>query len=86
MTSIRDKIVEARFRIALVATTMSLSLIGLVQAGTLNDSVTPIIAEVTKLFVPLLAVILAALPVVITMGILAFVLGLLAAILLKMKI
>ena len=62
----------------------SVSLIGLVQyasAGTLNDSVGPILDSVILLFVPLLALIIAAVPLIIAISIIGFILGLLDGIL-----
>lgn len=66
---------------------MSLAGIGApAQAGTLNDSVSPIIEDVTSLFVPILALVVAAVPVVVATAMISFILGILAAIISKMHI
>jgi hypothetical protein len=61
------------------------ALVGAVGAFSLN-STEVVIGEVTKLMVPVLAVILAAVPIIVTMAIIAFIMGLLAAILDKLKL
>lgn len=64
---------------------MSLAGIGApVAAGTLNDSVSPIIEDVSSLFVPILALVVAAVPVVVATAMISFILGILAAIISKM--
>lgn len=52
-----------------------------VQAGTLNDSVSPLIEDMAGLFVPILTLILAAFPVIIAGAFISFMLGILARIL-----
>jgi hypothetical protein len=54
-------IASAKMRIA-VASVMLTGLVGLASAATLNDSVGPILQAVAELFVPLLAMIVAAVP------------------------
>ena len=56
------------------------------SAATLNESISPILTSVTELFVPLLALILAAVPLIIALAVIGFVLGILAAIIEKIKI
>jgi hypothetical protein len=56
------------------------------SAGALNDSVGPILSDVASLFAPLLTLIIAAIPVIVAIAIISFILGILAAILLKLKI
>lgn len=57
-----------------------------VQAGTLNDSVGPIIEDVATLFTPILALVIAAVPVIIATGMIGFILGVLATIVGKMHL
>lgn len=73
------------YRVALVTLMLS-GLAGVASAADLNASVAPIIAEVTKLFVPLLAVIIGAIPIVVTLAVIGFIIALLAVILQKIKI
>jgi hypothetical protein len=67
----------------------TVSLVGLVQyasAATLNESISPILTSVTELFTPLLALIIAAVPLIIALSVIGFVLGIFAAILAKLHI
>ena len=57
-----------------------------VSAGTVNDSLAPILNDIADLFIPLLNLVLKALPLIIAMALIGFVLGILAAILLKLKL
>ena len=66
---------------------MSLAGIGApAQAGTLNTSVYPLITDVAELFTPILTLVIAAVPVIIATGMIGFILGVLAAILSKLRI
>lgn len=73
-------------RILAVTTVSLMYLVQYASAASLNDSVSPILNDVALLFVPLLALILAAVPIIICMAIIGFVLGILAAILGAIKI
>jgi hypothetical protein len=74
------------YRVAIVTLMLS-GLVGMASAwGVWNDSIGPILVGVTLLFTPLLAVILAAIPVIIAIAIIAFIIGILAAILDKVKV
>ena len=61
----------------------SVSLVGLVQyaSADLNSSIYPILTSVADLFVPLLALIIAAVPLIIAISIIGFILGILQGIL-----
>src|SRR5512133_725010 len=48
------------------------------QAGTLNDSVYPLITDIAELFVPILALVIAAVPVIVAVTMIGFITGLLA--------
>lgn len=56
-----------------------------VSAGALNDSITPIISDVTEIFTPLLSLIIAAVPLIIAVSVIGFVLGMFKAILSKIQ-
>ena len=73
-----------RVKLALVSLMSMLALIGVVAAD-LNSSVGPLLDSLIALFVPILALIVAAVPIIITMAIIGFIVGLLAAILAKLK-
>ena len=67
----------------------SVSLVGLVQyaqAATLNESISPILTSVAELFVPLLALVIAAVPIIIAIAVIGFILGLLDSILKIVKV
>jgi len=63
-----------------------LAMISAVGATSLNDSIYPVLQGITLLFTPLLAVILAAIPVIVAVAIIAFIIGILMAIEGKLKI
>lgn len=54
------------------------------QAGTLNTSVYPLIVDVAELFAPILTLVIAAVPVIIAVSMIGFILGILGAILSKL--
>lgn len=56
------------------------------SAATLNESIGPILDSVTELFVPLLALIIAAVPLIVAISVIGFILGILAAILGKLRV
>ena len=71
-----------RVKLALVSLMTMVSMVGVAAATTdINASVGPLLDALVLLFVPLLALILAALPIIITMAIIAFILALLSKIL-----
>ena len=66
---------------------MALAGIGVpADAATLNESISPILSSVTELFTPLLAMVVAAVPLIISIAIIGFIMGILDAILNKLKI
>ena len=74
-----------RVKLALVSLMTMIGLVGTASATSINDTIGPILEAVALLFTPLLALIMAAIPVMIVMAIVAFILGLLTAILNKIK-
>jgi hypothetical protein len=62
-----------------------MGMVGMVSAGELNDSVSPILADVASLFTPLLTLILAVIPLVIATAVIGFVLGIFESIIHKIK-
>lgn len=88
LTDMKQKAVSvigaAKMRIA-VASVMLTGLIGMASAATLNDSVGPILQGVAEIFVPLLSMITGAVPLIITLAIISFILGILAMILNKLR-
>lgn len=61
-------------------------LVGLASAATLNESIAPILTSVTELFTPLLNLVLGAVPIIIAISVIGFVLGIFSAILGKMHV
>lgn len=87
LTEVREKIVaEIKVRrVALISVFMA-GLVGVVSADTfINASISPIVVGLTLLFTPLLAVVVAAVPVIVTIAIVAFILGILSMILGKLR-
>ena len=83
---LKEMVANKKVTIAIAAGTASMYLVQYASAAGLNDSVGPILTDVALLFIPLLALILAAIPIIIAMAIIGFILGLLAAILGAIKI
>lgn len=57
-----------------------------VSAGDLNDSISPILADMVELFTPLLSLIIAAVPLIIAIALIGFVIGILDGILGKLRV
>lgn len=81
----RDKFAARKVQLLTTMLATSLFMVSNASAG-LNDSVGPVLQDVALIFVPLLAMILGAIPLIISLALIGFILGLLAAILLKMKV
>lgn len=88
LTDIKMKAVAimgaAKMRIA-VASAMLTGLVGMASAVSINDSVGPILQGVAELMSPLLSMIVAAVPLIVTLAIVSFILGILAMILGKLR-
>lgn len=67
--------------LGIVAVFACMAVVAPVQAGTLNDSISPLITDMAGLFVPILALIIAALPVIVATAFIGFLLGMLGKIL-----
>ena len=74
-----------RVKFALVSLMTMFATVGLASAATLNDSVGPLLDALVLLFVPLLALIVAMIPILVTLAVASFILGLLAAVLTKIR-
>ena len=68
-----------------VLATVAMSIQPVAAAG-MNDSISPILTDVASLFTPLLALVIAAIPLIVAIAVIGFVLGILSAILGKLKI
>ena len=84
--SLKEKVQGAKLRILAVTTVSLVALVQYAQAATLNESIGPILTSVAELFVPLLALVIAAVPLIIAISVIGFILGILAAILQKLHI
>ena len=71
---------------ALVALGSATPLVGMASAATLNESISPILNSVTELFTPLLNMVVAAVPLIIAIAIIGFILGILDSILSKLRV
>jgi uncharacterized membrane protein (DUF106 family) len=78
-----DKLRE--YRVAIAGLLMA-GLVSMASAADLNASVGPILDSVVALFVPLLALILGAVPIIVTLAVIGFILGLLSVILKKIQL
>lgn len=75
-----------RTRAALALGAAGVTLAPFASAATLNESIGPILQSVTELFVPLLALIISAVPLIVAISMIGFITGILAAILQKLHI
>jgi len=84
-TDIKEKIAArvVAWRVALT-TLMLAGLVGMASAATINDSVGPLLQGLAELFSPILAMIVGAIPIIVTLAVITFILGLLARILGKL--
>lgn len=64
-----------------VATGASLALVQVASAGTINDSIGPILTSLPTLFTSLVGLIVAAIPIVIVLSIASFIVGFLTGVL-----
>jgi len=84
--TVKEKMASYKMRILAVTTVSLMTLVQYSSAATLNESIGPILESVAELFVPLLALVIAAVPLIIAISVIGFVLGILAAILQKLQI
>ena len=84
--TVKEKMASYKMRILAVTTVSLMTLVQYSSAATLNESIGPILESVAELFVPLLALVIAAVPLIIAISVIGFVLGILAAILQKLHI
>jgi len=84
--TVKEKMASYKMRILAVTTVSLMTLVQYSSAATLNESIGPILESVADLFVPLLALVIAAVPLIIAISVIGFVLGILSAILQKLHI
>ena len=84
--TVKEKMASYKMRILAVTTVSLVTLVQYASAATLNESIGPILTSVTELFVPLLALIIAAVPLIVAISVIGFILGILAAILGKLHV
>jgi len=84
--TVKEKMASYKMRILAVTTVSLMTLVQYSSAATLNESIGPILESVAELFVPLLALVIAAVPLIIAISVIGFILGILAAILQKLHI
>ena len=90
-TMTQDVIIETKpipkWKLRLMgAVAMGSGLIAAVSAGELNNSVSPLLYELPALFTGIVALVIAAVPIIIVLSIVAFLLGLFDGILGKIKL
>ena len=86
LTTIKEKMGAAKGKLLIAASIGSVTLVQYASAATLNESIGPILDSVTELFTPLLGLIIAAVPVIIAISVIGFIMGIFSAILSKMHI
>lgn len=81
-TEKKDTKFGVRAKLAVSSAMITLmSMVSFVSAGSLNDSISPILTDVATIFTPLLALIIAAVPLIIAVAVIGFVMGIFKAIL-----
>jgi len=82
--------ITGRTKAMMIAFVFSLAFVAMVapsaMAGTLNDTLSPILGDVAELFTPIVALIIAIVPAILTVSVIGFVLGIFDAILTKIKL
>ena len=86
LDTVKEKMAMNKMRILAITTVSLMTLVQYAQAATLNESISPILTSVTELFVPLLSLILAAVPLIVALAVIGFVLGIMSNILGMLKI
>jgi hypothetical protein len=86
LDTVKTKMVEYKMRILAISAVSLVTLVQYASAADLNASIYPILTDVSELFIPLLALIVAAVPVIIAISVISFILGIFAAILSKLNI
>jgi len=86
LDTVKEKMAMNKMRILAITTVSLMTLVQYAQAATLNESISPILTSVTELFVPLLSLILAAVPLIVALAVIGFVLGIMANILGMLRI
>lgn len=82
----RDSLKRHSVKIVGTVALMTTTLVQYASAATLNESISPIITSVTELFTPLLSLVIGAVPIIIAVSLIGFILGIFAAILSKLHI
>jgi phosphotransferase system glucose/maltose/N-acetylglucosamine-specific IIC component len=82
----KEFVATTKGKVLIVAGTVSMTMVQYASAATLNESIGPILESVTELFVPLLALIIAAVPLIVAISVIGFILGILSAILAKLHV
>jgi len=86
LDTVKEKMAMNKMRILAITTVSLMTLVQYAQAATLNESISPILTSVTELFVPLLTLILAAVPLIVALAVIGFVLGIMSNILGMLRI
>lgn len=83
---VKEKLAKTKAKVVIALVPASMVLVQYASAATLNESISPILTSVSELFVPLLALILAAIPLIVAISVIGFILGILSAILAKLHV
>ena len=86
LDKVKEKVTAAKMRILAVTAVSLVTLVQYASAATLNESIGPILTSVAELFIPLLALIIAAVPLIIAIAVIGFILGILNGILKTLNI
>jgi len=86
LDKVKDFVATTKGKILVVAGTVSMTMVQYASAGNITDGISPVITDVTELLPLMLALVIAALPIIVALAVIGFLLGLFDGILGKIKL
>jgi len=86
LEKVKGIVATTKGKALIVAGTASMYLVQYASAGNITDGISPVITDVTELLPLMLALVIAALPIIVALAVIGFLLGLFDGILGKIKL
>ena len=86
LDKVKDFVATTKGKILVVAGIVSMTMVQYASAGNITDGISPVITDVTELLPLMLALVIAALPIIVALAVIGFLLGLFDGILGKIKL
>jgi hypothetical protein len=83
---VKEVMATTKGKALVIAGTASMYLVQYASAGNITDGISPVITDVTELLPLMLALVIAALPIIVALAVIGFLLGLFDGILGKIKL